>query len=107
MQECSIGGFGQRARVDGCIQALAYMKTEIDGVNLQDVDRALAKLDQFQTWLWTEEVIQEKLRYEEGRMTVEPKEIDSILKNDAVVLWATKINKMLTKSFQSRTFSSQ
>ena len=51
MKECGVGRYGQRTRVDGCVQALAYMKTEQDGVSITEVDRAMAKLDQFKTWL--------------------------------------------------------
>ena len=62
----------KEVRVGGCVQALAYMKTEQDGVSIPDVDRVMAKLDQFKTRLRKEEALQDKLRSEEeGRMTVD------------------------------------
>ena len=93
LDNCGVGGYGQRARVDACVQALAYLQTEDDNVNISDVDRALAKLTMFKRRLRKEETVQERLRREEeGRLTVEAKEIDSILDNDdAVVIWALEI----------------
>ena len=51
LKDCGLGGYGQRARVDACFQALVYLKTEINGVNIADVDRALAKLTMYRTRL--------------------------------------------------------
>ena len=59
LKDCGVGG-----RVDACFQALVYLKTKIDGVNIADVNRALAKLTIYRTHLRKGEATQDRLRRE-------------------------------------------
>ena len=92
MKACGVGPYGQRAKVDACVQALKYMQNCQEHYSADTIGRTMAMFDRFKSRLRKEERHQENLRRdEEGRMEVDGSMIDKRLSNLALSLWAERV----------------
>ena len=92
LEQCGVGPYGQRSKVDACVQVIRYFKLEQDASTAADLDRAQTTLDSFKKRLRKEEKVQENLRREEeGSCEAVGSMIDEKLANPALTLWAERI----------------
>ena len=69
--------YGQRAKVDACVQALKFMQNCEEFYSADKIGRIMVMFDRFKSRLRKEERRQENLRTdEEGRMEVDGSTID-------------------------------
>ena len=77
---CGVGPYGQRSKVDACVQLLHYMQIDGDyNEDLQPIQVARARLQNFKKQLRQEEKKQSNMRTEEeARTDIGPKENENI-----------------------------